>query len=107
MVTWSREQGATHRLLSNNFNEERWRTAALKNAYALMGKRRFGMAILSFPNASFMLIFIQSTPQRSFSWATIYKTLSPSFTTNSEIHNLLSLSQGSMKVMMDLFSEDS
>lgn len=50
IATWSREQGATHRLLSNNFNEERWKTAALKNAYALMGKRRFAYA------ASFFLL---------------------------------------------------
>jgi hypothetical protein len=50
MATWSREQHATHRLLSNNFNEERWKTAALKNAYALMGKRRFEYA------ASFFLL---------------------------------------------------
>lgn len=42
MATWSREQGATQKFLSNNFDEPRWRTAALKNAYALMGKRRFG-----------------------------------------------------------------
>ncbi|KAF1937394.1 hypothetical protein EJ02DRAFT_56483 [Clathrospora elynae] len=50
MATWSREQGATKRLLSNNFNEDRWKTAALKNAYALMGKRRFEYA------ASFFLL---------------------------------------------------
>ncbi len=50
MATWSREQGATHRLLTNNFNEERWKTAALKNAYALMGRRRFEYA------ASFFLL---------------------------------------------------
>jgi hypothetical protein len=50
MATWSREQGATHRLLSNNFNEDRWKTAALKNAYALMGRRRFEYA------ASFFLL---------------------------------------------------
>ena len=42
MATWSREQSATQRLLANNFQEARWKTAALKNAYALMGKRRFG-----------------------------------------------------------------
>jgi hypothetical protein len=42
MATWKREQGATQRLMANNFNEARWKTAALKNAYALMGKRRFG-----------------------------------------------------------------
>jgi hypothetical protein len=50
MATWSREQAAPSRLLANNFNEERWKTAALKNAYALMGKRRFGYA------ASFFLL---------------------------------------------------
>ncbi|KAF2744645.1 hypothetical protein M011DRAFT_470243 [Sporormia fimetaria CBS 119925] len=48
MATWSREQGATHRLLSNNFNEDRWKTAALKNAYALMGRRRFEYAAAFF-----------------------------------------------------------
>jgi hypothetical protein len=50
MATWSREQPATRRLLANNFTEERWKTAALKNAYALMGKRRFEYA------ASFFLL---------------------------------------------------
>ncbi|KAH4175672.1 hypothetical protein HBH70_049010 [Parastagonospora nodorum] len=50
MASWSREQGATSRLLANNFNEERWKTAALKNAYALMGRRRFEYA------ASFFLL---------------------------------------------------
>jgi len=48
MATWSKEQAATQRLLSNNFNESRWRTAALKNAYALMGKRRFEYAAALF-----------------------------------------------------------
>lgn len=48
IATWSREQGATHRLLSNNFQEERWKTAALKNAYALMGRRRFEYAAAFF-----------------------------------------------------------
>lgn len=50
MATWSREQAATSRLLANNFNEDRWKTAALKNAYALMGRRRFEYA------ASFFLL---------------------------------------------------
>lgn len=31
------------RLLANDFNDPKWRTVALKNAYALMSKRRFGM----------------------------------------------------------------
>jgi hypothetical protein len=48
MATWSREQSATQRLLANNFQEARWKTAALKNAYALMGKRRFEYAAAFF-----------------------------------------------------------
>ncbi|KAF2203375.1 WD repeat protein-like protein [Delitschia confertaspora ATCC 74209] len=48
MATWSREQAATQRLLANNFQEERWKTAALKNAYALMGRRRFEYAAAFF-----------------------------------------------------------
>ncbi|KAL1623343.1 regulator of (H+)-ATPase in vacuolar membrane [Neofusicoccum ribis] len=48
MATWNREQSGTHRLLQNNFNEARWRTAALKNAYALMGRHRFEYAAAFF-----------------------------------------------------------
>lgn len=42
MAAWNREQSATIRLLSNNFNDSKWKTAAMKNAYALLGKRRHG-----------------------------------------------------------------
>ena len=42
MAAWNREQSATQRLLSNNFQESRWKTTALKNAYALLGRHRFG-----------------------------------------------------------------
>ena len=48
MAGWNREQTGTQRLLSNNFNEARWKTAALKNAYALLSKRRFGADISPF-----------------------------------------------------------
>jgi hypothetical protein len=50
MATWHREQAGTRKMLSNNFDESRWQTAALKNAYALLGKRRFEYA------ASFFLL---------------------------------------------------
>ena len=50
MAHWNREQRSTMKLLGNNFDEPRWKTAALKNAYALLGKRRFGYA------ASFFLL---------------------------------------------------
>ena len=42
MAAWNREQSATQRLLSNNFQESQWKTTALKNAYALLGRHRFG-----------------------------------------------------------------
>jgi hypothetical protein len=42
MAAWNREQAATIRLLSNNFQDKKWKTAALKNAYALLGKHRHG-----------------------------------------------------------------
>ncbi|KAL8692137.1 MAG: hypothetical protein Q9218_002779 [Villophora microphyllina] len=48
MAAWNREQSSTQRLLSNNFQEARWKTAALKNAYALLGKRRFEYAAAFF-----------------------------------------------------------
>lgn len=46
-AAWHKEQGAMLKFLSNNFNEPRWRTAALKNAYALLSKRRFGSYFLN------------------------------------------------------------
>ncbi|GJD01947.1 WD repeat domain-containing protein [Colletotrichum higginsianum] len=45
---WNREQGATQKLLANNFEEPKWRTTALKNAYALLSKRRFEYAAAFF-----------------------------------------------------------
>ncbi|KAJ4390451.1 regulator of (H+)-ATPase in vacuolar membrane [Neurospora sp. IMI 360204] len=48
MASWNREQGATLRFLANNFDDPKWRTAALKNAYALMSKRRFVYAAAFF-----------------------------------------------------------
>ncbi|CUS15530.1 unnamed protein product [Tuber aestivum] len=41
MASWNREQVTTQRFLANNFSDPRWKTAAMKNAYALMGKHRF------------------------------------------------------------------
>ncbi len=36
------DQLAMVKLLSNNFGEDRWKTAAMKNAFALLGKQRYG-----------------------------------------------------------------
>ena len=47
MAAWNREQSGTQKLLRNDFSEARWKTAALKNAYALLGKRRFGASYLN------------------------------------------------------------
>ncbi|RCI14137.1 hypothetical protein L249_6050 [Ophiocordyceps polyrhachis-furcata BCC 54312] len=47
-ASWNKEQAATRRLLANNFEDSRWRTAALKNAYALLSKRRFEYAAAFF-----------------------------------------------------------
>lgn len=41
MASGNKEQAATQRLLANNFEDPKWRTTALKNAYALLSKRRF------------------------------------------------------------------
>ncbi|KAH9969083.1 WD repeat-containing protein [Russula dissimulans] len=47
-AAWHKEQAAMVQFLSNNFTQPRWRTAALKNAYALLGKRRFEYAAAFF-----------------------------------------------------------
>ncbi|KAK0635063.1 RAVE protein 1 C terminal-domain-containing protein [Bombardia bombarda] len=44
----NKEQKATQKLLANNFEDPRWRTAALKNAYALMSRRRYEYAVAFF-----------------------------------------------------------
>lgn len=43
MAGWNQEQVATLKLLSQNFQDKKWKTAAMKNAYALLGKHRHGM----------------------------------------------------------------
>ncbi|RYO95394.1 hypothetical protein DL764_007712 [Monosporascus ibericus] len=48
MAHWNREQAATQKLLANNFEDPKWRTSALKNAYALLSKRRFEYAAAFF-----------------------------------------------------------
>lgn len=48
MANWNREQVVTQRLLANNFDDPRWKTTALKNAYALLSKRRFEYAAAFF-----------------------------------------------------------
>ncbi|KAJ7783622.1 RAVE protein 1 C terminal-domain-containing protein [Mycena maculata] len=45
---WHKEQAVMLKFLANDFSEARWRTAALKNAYALLSKRRFEYAAAFF-----------------------------------------------------------
>jgi RAVE protein 1 C terminal len=45
-AAWHREQTVMLNFLSHDFSEARWRTAALKNAYALLSKQRFGESVL-------------------------------------------------------------
>lgn len=40
-AAWHKEQAVMLKFLSSDFSEPRWRIAALKNAYALLSKRRF------------------------------------------------------------------
>ncbi|KAI3631992.1 hypothetical protein MIR68_009828 [Amoeboaphelidium protococcarum] len=42
------EQAAMLKFTANNFNEDRWKTAAIKNAYALLGKQRYEYAAAFF-----------------------------------------------------------
>ncbi|KAF9956234.1 regulator of (H+)-ATPase in vacuolar membrane [Mortierella alpina] len=42
------EQGKMVNFLANDFEQDRWRTAALKNAFALLGKQRFAYAAAFF-----------------------------------------------------------
>ncbi|KAI9445323.1 RAVE protein 1 C terminal-domain-containing protein [Lactarius indigo] len=47
-AAWHKEQSVMIKFLSNDFTQPRWRTAALKNAYALLSKRRFEYAAAFF-----------------------------------------------------------
>lgn len=46
-AAWHPEQKLMLKFLSNDFSQKRWKTAALKNAFALMSKQRFGKSRLS------------------------------------------------------------
>jgi hypothetical protein len=63
-AAWHKEQSIMLKFLSNDFNESRWRTAALKNAYALLSKRRFSEQHYSV-SVPMLTLDNQSTPPRS------------------------------------------
>lgn len=41
-ASYHKEQSAMKKFLANDFNDPRWQRAASKNAFALLGKQRFG-----------------------------------------------------------------
>ncbi|KAF5384978.1 hypothetical protein D9615_001393 [Tricholomella constricta] len=47
-AAWHKEQAVMLKFLANDFADARWRTAALKNAFALLSKRRFEYAAAFF-----------------------------------------------------------
>ncbi|KAF8973548.1 WD repeat-containing protein [Flammula alnicola] len=47
-AAWHREQAVMLKFLGHDFTEPRWRTAALKNAFALLSKQRFEYAAAFF-----------------------------------------------------------
>ncbi|RXM95587.1 DmX-like protein 2 [Acipenser ruthenus] len=47
-VGWSQHDDKMTQFFSHNFNEDRWRKAALKNAFSLLGKQRFEQAAAFF-----------------------------------------------------------
>lgn len=47
MAHWNREQKPTSQFLGQDFKQTRWKRAALKNAFALLSKRRFRELFLS------------------------------------------------------------
>ncbi|PSS37598.1 hypothetical protein PHLCEN_2v525 [Hermanssonia centrifuga] len=47
-AAWHKEQSMMIKFLNNDFSQARWRTAALKNAFALLSKRRFEYAAAFF-----------------------------------------------------------
>ncbi|OCH96047.1 WD repeat-containing protein [Obba rivulosa] len=47
-AAWHKEQAVMLKFLGNDFSQSRWRTAALKNAFALLSKRRFEYAAAFF-----------------------------------------------------------
>ena len=68
-ASWHKEQGLMLKFLNNDFTQARWKTAALKNAFALLSKRRFGKPLFLFSGLFSMLdrlyYFLQNTPLRS------------------------------------------
>lgn len=47
-AAWHKDHASMVKFLSNDFTEPRWRTAALKNAFALLSKQRFEFAAAFF-----------------------------------------------------------
>lgn len=67
MAMGNKEQAATQRLLANDFEDPKWKRVALKNAYALLSKRRFReYSHTSLP--PYALIYFQAMLPHFFFW---------------------------------------
>lgn len=56
LATSHPEQRATYKLLSNDFDQPKWQQTALKNAYALLSRRRYR-------ESSMPTVFLDAFPQ--------------------------------------------
>lgn len=73
MASWNKEQRATQKLLANNFADPKWQETALKNAYALLSKRRFGEQDQYAPSTKINANSRQNMPQHSSSLRIVFK----------------------------------
>lgn len=49
-AAWHPEQKVMLKFLANDFDQPRWKTAALKNAFALLSKQRHGQSSSALPS---------------------------------------------------------
>lgn len=88
-ATFHKERGVMLKFLMNDFDEPRWKSAALKNAFALMGKQRFRkLGLVTLRRFSILTEHLrcsqssllrachpnQTTPPLSFCWETVSRT---------------------------------
>jgi len=67
-AAWHREQTVMLNFLGNDFTIPRWRTAALKNAFALLSKQRFGrVSCDAFMAWCSLFLFTEQSTQLRFS----------------------------------------
>ena len=58
-AAWHKEQAVMLKFLANDFTQSKWKTAALKNAYALLSKQRFGKVPYSCKDSATQATYFQ------------------------------------------------